>query len=139
MKLSSAIILGDTLKKCEPRKWISDDGSCGCAFGGALLAAGMTVEQFQPTNSSCNAIAEMPFVRNLWPWITGDHVLAISNLYDQVAEGEKTIEDVAAYVASVEPPDEPDYQGDQGDEQPVRLSSDYETGLEMEHNRFGYR
>ena len=119
MKLSEAIVLGDSLKRCDPNMWISEDGSCGCAFGGALLAAGMNLKHFHNnwSGSACNRIAELPFVREHWPWITGDHLVKISDLYREVAHGYATIEDVAAYVRTVEPEETEPYQGDPGDEQ----------------------
>jgi len=119
MKLSEAIIMGDTLKKCDANQWISADGSCGCAFGGALLAAGMRPLHYHENyrGSSCNAVSELPFVREHWPWITGEHLVKISDLYRKVARGETTIEAVAAYVRTVEPQETEPSQGDQGDEQ----------------------
>ena len=119
MKLSEAIVLGDTLKRCNPEAWIYPDGSCGCAFGGALLAAGMKPMHFWSNvkSNTCGAVAELPFVREHWPWITGEHLVEISDLYRKVARGETTIEAVAAYVRTVEPEETEPYQGDQGDEQ----------------------
>lgn len=38
-----------------------------------------------------------------WPWITEPILVEISHLYTGVSLGEKTIEDVAAYVKTVEP------------------------------------
>lgn len=48
MKLSDAIILGDTLKTGINYTWLEEqpDGTiCGCALGGALLADGCTPEK----------------------------------------------------------------------------------------------
>jgi hypothetical protein len=106
--LQHAIILGDTLKKGTPGEWLSRDGSCGCALGGALLAAGVTAEEFNkqalplPANTY-SPIPEMECIKSRWPWLTAEHVAEISELYYRVHDGLKTIEDVAAYVRSVEP------------------------------------
>lgn len=105
MLLQYAIILGDTLKKCDPWTWMSFDGSCGCAFGGALLAAGVTPAEFhkQFMQSVSEHATELPLVRQRWPWLAPEHLLEISSLYFEVADGLKNIEDVAAYVRTVEP------------------------------------
>jgi hypothetical protein len=112
MKLSEAIILGDTLKKSDSGEWLAEDGSCGCAFGGALLAAGVAAQEFHrqfngntQTRTSYEAVSEIPCVRALWPWLTGEHLEEISDLYFRVDAHMKTIEDVAAYVRTVEPPE----------------------------------
>lgn len=107
MQLSEAIILGDTLKRCDPMTWISADGSCGCALGGALLAAGVTVNEFWRQFASCD-VPELPAIMNLWPWLTADHIDEISNIYFMVEAGDATIEDVAAYVRTIEPSELPD-------------------------------
>jgi len=103
MKLIEAIILGDTLKQANPRTFISPDGSCGCAFGGALLAVGITAKQYIGELTAFNEIHELPCVLSRWPWIEQKHILKIGELYWLVYEGKATIEDVAAYVRSVEP------------------------------------
>ena len=96
--LSDLIILGDTLKKSDPYTWLSEDGSCGCAFGGALLAAGIKLNGKHPS--------EVPEVKKLWPWLTEKHFIHISYLYFELVNGNGTIEDVAAYVRSIEPSQE---------------------------------
>ena len=104
MRLSEAIILGDSLKAPDPGQWLSPDGSCGCAFGGALIAAGAGISEFFGQNQgSVKSIAEAPIVRALWPWITAEHLQMITNLYYAVCNGYCVIEDVADYVRSVEP------------------------------------
>jgi hypothetical protein len=102
MQLSQAIILGDTLKKCDPETWISDDGSCGCALGGAMLAVGVTAEEWNQQWVS-HRVEEMPCVKAQWPWITWEHLVEISNLYRKVAKGELKLEDVVAFVREAEP------------------------------------
>lgn len=108
--LSDAMILGDTMKKCDPETWISSDGSCGCAFGGALLADGVTADEFQQQYfaaarlGSAEWFADMPCIMSRWPWLEAEHLLQISELYRGVAAGMRPIEDVAAYVRTIEPP-----------------------------------
>lgn len=105
MKLSEAIILGDSLRE---RRWSSflfrrPDGTfCGCAIGGAALACGQT---------------EMYGYRKLFPWLLeksgrggmkwadaigtgdgGDHPD-----FSLVVEGRYSIEQLADYVRSIEP------------------------------------
>jgi hypothetical protein len=108
MQLSQAIILGDTLKKCDPMDWLAEDGSCGCALGGALLAAGVTAKEFHKQflplpRLDYGAVAEMQCIKSLWPWLTGEHLHEISEVYFKVHAGSRAIEDVASYVRSVEP------------------------------------
>ena len=102
MQLSEAIILGDPLKQCDPGEWISEDGSCGCAFGGALLAVGVDIKQFRSEYRG-RQISETLTVKKLWPWLTEWHLDEISELYFRVYTGWKTIEDVATYVRGIEP------------------------------------
>ncbi len=103
--LQHAIPLGDVLKKCEPNVWLSADGSCGCALGGALLAAGVDAGEFfgQQGMGSFGTIAESKAVKERWSWLTYEHLFNISNLYHAVADRVATIEDVTAYVRSIEP------------------------------------
>jgi hypothetical protein len=108
LQLSQAIILGDSLKKHSPWMWLSADGSCGCAFGGALLAAGLAegfIADARAAGSSPEAFSpdESQTVVQVWPWLTPRHLMEITALYINVNQGVKTIEDVAAYVRSVEP------------------------------------
>lgn len=103
MRLSDAILLGDSLKKSDPYLFLSPDGSRGCAFGGALLAAGVSVDTFFA--QSQYPLAEMPIVQSLWPGITNYELTMISHKYFSVADGAITIEQLADYVRSVEPQD----------------------------------
>lgn len=104
MRLSEAIILGDTLKKCDPNLFISSDGSCGCAFGGALLAVGVTPAEWgKELRGPWRTTDELDCVKSRWPWLKLRHVARISSLYYAVADGKATIEDVAVYIRSVEP------------------------------------
>jgi hypothetical protein len=103
MKLSEAILLGDVLKKGTNDAWISEDGSCGCAFGGALLAAGITAQQFRYEMRGCRSADEPGCVKQRWPWLTEEHLIKITGLYDRVMKQCGTIEQVADYVRSIEP------------------------------------
>jgi hypothetical protein len=105
MLLQHAIILGDTLKMCDPFDWLSEDGSCGCAFGGALLAAGVDAKKFNEQFGSAQflRVTELPVVQGLWPWLTHEHTDRITKMYHELAKGYTTIEEIAAYVRSVEP------------------------------------
>lgn len=125
MRLSEAILLGDTMKRCDSATWLSHDGKCGCALGGALLACGITPEQFRQeyeaeyTGGGISAFSEMPMIKRMWPWLTYMHIMDISSLYYAVETGDKTIEDIIAYVRLFEPPEE--------DEKIVEKSLDMEA------------
>lgn len=129
MRLTPAIILGDTTKSCDPFVWLSEDGSRGCALCGALLADGVTVQQFQRELLQLRGVPihELPCVKSRWPWLTLAITHEISKLYFQVATGVKNIEDVAAYVATIEPAEETEHT-DPGDEQPSDEEIDYQLG-----------
>lgn len=99
MKLSEAIILGDSLKRPDPTVWLSQDGSCGCAFGGAVLAAGVGGAFY----NECRLPHESQAVLKLWPWLTHEHTSTISELYRQVCDGTCTLEHISEYVKSIEP------------------------------------
>lgn len=107
MLLSDAVILGDSLKKPDAGVWLTPDGTCGCAFGGALLACGITANQLYSEIEFAfeKDIAEMASVRRLWPWITEEILCNISLMYRYVVKGRSTIEDIAAYIRTMEPPE----------------------------------
>jgi len=114
MKLSEAILLGDGLKSADASEWITPDGACGCAFGGALLACGITGEDFAPIRSemylmghenplvsladTCRVLAEKEMVRKLWPWITAHHLELISRMYYAVNNSESSLETLVKVV-----------------------------------------
>lgn len=110
MQLSEALVLGDPLKRSDSNVWLNADGSCGCAFGGALLAAGLATnyiaerhKHWDPSHFFNLEPYESKTVMAVWPWLTKEILLEISRKYTAVCRGEGTIEDVAAYVRSVEP------------------------------------
>jgi hypothetical protein len=106
MKLSEAILLGDSLRKRDPRAFLYEiDGeACGCALGGAELAVGVGVKD--------------PYAfRRIWPWtqkqtdgsITLEDEIGFGDVrsthpgFTDVYKGKATIEQLADYVRSVEP------------------------------------
>ena len=108
MKLSEAIILGDSLKRPDYKCWLSLDGSCGCAFGGAILALGLADGYIADREAMFDEgfgfePMESHTIMNAFPWLTEVILNEISTLYRRVCDGQITIEDVAAYVRSVEP------------------------------------
>lgn len=107
MRLSDAILLGDSLKKADPNVWLTEDGSCGCAFGGALLAAGVNSNDLflHATSGALRGVplSEFPVVKSLWPWVTTAVLWDISSCYFAVTEGRMTIEELVDYVRSFEP------------------------------------
>lgn len=107
MKLSDAMVLGDTLRKRNASMYLDKDrygNYCGCAIGGAFLAIGIT--------DSDEMIAD----REHWPWLSDKANLGsryrtligcgIDRKYPsflQVETGECTFEQLVEYVRSIEP------------------------------------
>lgn len=85
--LSQAILLGDTLKLSADDVYLSRDGACGCALGGALLAvggeSGVGVE-FQLTRA--------------WPWLESRDLTCISMMYTDVCAGARTLDSLVEWV-----------------------------------------
>jgi hypothetical protein len=101
VRLSEAILLGDSLKKPNSMTYIPNPSGC-CAIGGALLAIGVTRKEFLADVSRVNVY---PAISLRWPWLNKSHIWKISSLYGEVEAGEKTIEQLADYVRSIEPPE----------------------------------
>lgn len=97
MKLSEAILLGDSLKKADPTIFLHPDKSCGCALGGAALAIGM-VSLVYPAHS--------PRFLAAFPWFNAHYSAEIGYRYNQVAVGLMTLEQLVDYVRSIEPAEE---------------------------------
>lgn len=93
MKLSEAILLGDSLKKPYPAGFLSQGE--GCALGGAILAVNGTYNYDR-----------VEAVQRHWPWFTIENFDEVSALYWNVCEGKMTIEQLADYVRTIEPDDE---------------------------------
>lgn len=106
MKLSEAILLGDSLKKPDAATFLSGDGFCGCALGGALIAKTLDKQylaEFLDPDNEDEEFEGLPVIRANFPWLKGDHVTEISYLYFGVCDGDVTIEQIADYVRSIEP------------------------------------
>lgn len=107
LELSTAMELGHTLKTFDSDRWLSDDGSCGCAFSGALLAIGkwkeFLAELPRKSIASFGDPLETAVVKQEWPWLTFDHLMKISVMAHAVERGEIPVENIWAYVRSVEP------------------------------------
>lgn len=103
LKLSEAILLGDTLKTADPSRWLSLDGSCGCALGGAVLAVGKYAEILALYKAGGAQDIEKTFIGGMWPWITPAFLLALSHRYYNVYYGSETIEQLCDWVRSIEP------------------------------------
>ena len=97
MKLSEAILLGDSLAKRQAGTWMNATGTAGCALGRAALAVGVR----QPKSW---------VIEDLWPWIRKDRqMIKIIIMFDkEVCRGTKTIEELVDYVRSVEPAEKPE-------------------------------
>jgi hypothetical protein len=101
MKLSDAIMLGDSMRSRNSCIWLigNDDGVCvGCAMGGAVLAVGATVKQ----NSAWPGIFDS-FATQWWPWLTQENLEEISVRFANVCIFASTIEQLVDYVRSIEP------------------------------------
>lgn len=80
------------------------DGSCGCAFGGALLAAGVNSYDWSASLRAGGYYAhQTDIVKTLWPWLTDSHLFQITMMYSSVLLGTRKIEEIADYVRSIEP------------------------------------
>jgi hypothetical protein len=115
MKLSQAILLGDSLRRRNAHTYISDfgDGPCGCALGGALLAIGETIWLQNYVDPQSYILAKT------YPWFSKEVDIAVSGmffelmwrhedreLWDSVkgtVHEPMTIEMIADYVRSIEP------------------------------------
>lgn len=106
-KLSEAMTMGDSLRTRNNEQWLKklENGTyCGCAIGGATLAAGRT-GMFDHVG--------------LWPWLdsrpdlpnrdlfmgylTACYETIISHLFNAVCRGEMEFDDLVAYVRYSEP------------------------------------
>lgn len=109
MKLSDAIALGYAEIKHSSWTWLRQDernGDCrGCAVGAALYAVG---ERHVPTDNTVKLALE-----KYWPWAAnGKFLQGISDRFHRVMgvcdEHERmTIEELIAWVRSIEPAEEP--------------------------------
>lgn len=101
MKLSEAMMLGDSLRIRDSAMFLRD-GGCGCAIGGALLATGCTFDFYKQFKSGKPKYIA-PLMRLWWPWVTDDLVWDISGQFNEVCMGRLTFEKLVDYVASIEP------------------------------------
>src|SRR5260370_18938367 len=115
MKLSEAILLGDSLKKADHTVYLGDEGGgviVGCAIGGALLAAGGTVEEWIKSSEYYIPINGKipPSLESRWPWLTHEYMCKIGSMYScsQRRIPAYTLEQIADYVRSIEPAEEPE-------------------------------
>jgi hypothetical protein len=108
MKFSEALVLGYSEIKHNPGVWLwqNKDGSCeGCAIGAALYAQGLR-SAYRPISGDSMII---PIMERLWPWTLGkgiDFIGKISKMFTDVTQGKTTIEELVAWVKSVEPEEE---------------------------------
>jgi len=105
MRLSDAAALGDSLRERNSRVYLrkNGDGWCGCAIGGAVLAAGskseLDREQLFPWLGEYNFLDPLNSVENFgWNFDS-----SISERFFRVMRGDMTFEELIAYVRSVEP------------------------------------
>ena len=99
MRLSQAILLGDSLRERDPYAWLreEDGGSIvGCALGGATLAVGGTLEDFQDKDT-------ITWLQQYWPWLGGRERRTISGMFVEVFYQKRTLESLVDYVRSIEP------------------------------------
>lgn len=98
MKLSDAMVLGDSLRSRNPDYWLI--GNSGCAMGGAMLAVGKKDDQ-EKCYRQHTSYTEYMF--DQWPWLAPVHLGEISNRFKRVCEGKETLESLIDYVRSIEP------------------------------------
>lgn len=100
MKLSDAMVLGDSLRDRQWSIWLSANKSCGCAIGGAILAIGKG-DEFLASYLSL-ILSNEPIFR-YWPWLEYEGLNQISARFRKVCRGEMTFEQLVDYVRSIEP------------------------------------
>lgn len=109
MKLSDAILLGDSLKHSTSSAFLySMEGKVyGCAIGGAILADGGTVAQWMGDRQINGIVtSSMKSITSRWPWLKQEYIDRISRFYDDVVNGVMTLEALADWVRSIEPKEE---------------------------------
>lgn len=120
MRLSDAILMGDTLRSRRPSRFLekTGDGFCGCAIGGALLAIGVEDgnERHKIWPWLKNDNADSPFTTQTWTNET-----EISNQFWMVCAGKRTLEELVDYVRAIEPAEDLDHTSD-GIEDKVAIS-----------------
>ena len=109
-KLSDAIALGYAEIRHNPCIWLAQlpDGTCsGCAIGAALYAMGE--RSVRPDYLESTGVTLSTILKKYWPWTLADEdfLSHISVRFGDVAHGKSTIEDLIAWVRSVEPADDP--------------------------------
>ena len=92
MKLSEAMMLGDSLRERDGSCWYDPKNNCGCAMGGAALAIG----------EGGRWLLHVEFYR-MWPWLSIENLNAISYRFLRVCAGTQTFEELVDYVRSIEP------------------------------------
>lgn len=92
MKLSVAMMLGDSLRARNATIWYDPNTNCGCAIGGAALAVG----------ERSMWMVHQDFLK-MWPWLDFPILSAISKKFYNVVEGRETFEELVDYVRSIEP------------------------------------
>ena len=100
LSLSDAVILGDSLRHRVDTVWlapVSNSSPCGCALGGALLANGFKSE---------DGWGFVDDIQKEWPWLTAEHIDAISLKFMDVCDDRMTIEELADYIKTIEPKEE---------------------------------
>ena len=103
LKLSDAIRRGNSLKHPNPRGFLSPDGRCGCALGGALLAAGVTLAEWQRDFNDFTFIGDFPCILSRRPWLTAAYITKIGVMYFAVCEDKIDIDDIVTWVRGIEP------------------------------------
>lgn len=69
IRLSEAILIGDSLKRRSSYGWLDDSLSYGCAIGGALVALGCGREYIS-NRSNYNYNAANVLKKHYYPWLT---------------------------------------------------------------------
>lgn len=97
MRLSEAIILGDSALRRSPSVWLNRESGCGCALGRAYYVAGGEKDLVG------NCIGVIDGLTEMWPFLTKNELQKISMMFFTVCGGGMTIEALADYVKTLEP------------------------------------
>jgi hypothetical protein len=115
MKLSEAMLLGDSLRRRTNEIYLQQDPEhegewCGCAVGGALLALGRGRARLGKPENNVDA------KYSIWPWLVEpdlanygrpfegsvEHAENVAS-FENVMQGKNSFEQLVDYVRSIEP------------------------------------
>lgn len=95
MKLSTSMMLGDSIMSRTPREWLNMGTNCGCAAGRAYIANGGSTELWERIHVGA--------FMAMWPWLNSDILNEISCRFYGVCAGLTTLEQLVDWIKNIEP------------------------------------